>query len=828
MDCFQLHTNPIPPTKNRSPMENSLLKFPLASKPPPKKKPAKKKSSSFQENILISTPNSTRERLAAAAAVAAAASLKKASTKHNAERGDGNGEPPSSQTVNKATAPRKTPSSPLARVTAISHTTPPKLPSNTANVSQPTPTRPSRSKTSSSTTTKDSSTLPSPHSQLASSLLLAALPWKPKDPRDKPPYSYATLIAQAILSSAERKLTLNEIYLWISERYKFYKVGDHGWQNSIRHNLSLNKAFVKLERQPVPGSNIGKGSHWTVKPGSEIQFLENLQRRGNFSTSNDSTESSSVAALVLAFNEKKTRTANPRKRKQPSAHHSKKSSIGGRRDVLPDLAKDSQEKKAKQGHHHDNDDDDDEETCDDVASPPPHKRVMTELSLSDPKTRINSPVTSAHPGLPNLGGVMHWAIEAHNQRKRELAKAQRGQDELQSDEESSDDEPEEDIWLDKENVAPQGLLLAFQMAKEVVSTTGEANTKNAISMNLEQPPTPIGSGFRQVQELVQMRQEQHEESVLMTGGYYSDNEEQDVLGDEVLEGYDMKVGYRDGVDSLILGSDDNKQSPWREVLKSDLFEEEEEKEEEEEEEEELPPSSPVEVTSSSQFQLSDLISEDIVLRRQEGFGSRQREKTNLRDVESTWERDGSEDENEGEDVNDDLAGTKLVSLPINSGPDLNSGDVTTTPRQPRYFLIKKPSTTTTTTTATSSQTFKTTSTSSSRRREILSSPPSISRHPPPHDPFISSATGLHHPSPNASLLSSSPLRHCAPPSASPTGLRFGFEDDAESFDHLCSYDYLQQTRSGLESGLEPGLAWGAEFSGLEFAPGQIEGGCDQG
>lgn len=46
----------------------------------------------------------------------------------------------------------------------------------------------------------------------------------------KPPFSYATLISQAILSSSEEKLTLASIYQWIQEQYAFYRHSSSGWQ----------------------------------------------------------------------------------------------------------------------------------------------------------------------------------------------------------------------------------------------------------------------------------------------------------------------------------------------------------------------------------------------------------------------------------------------------------------------------------------------------------------------------------------------------------------------------------------------------------------------
>ncbi|CAK7199969.1 Forkhead transcription factor [Sporothrix eucalyptigena] len=87
----------------------------------------------------------------------------------------------------------------------------------------------------------------------------------------KPGHSYAMLIGMAILRSAGRKLTLSQIYKWISDTYSFYNPQDAGWQNSIRHNLSLNKAFVKQER---PKDDPGKGNYWAIDAGMEYLFMK--------------------------------------------------------------------------------------------------------------------------------------------------------------------------------------------------------------------------------------------------------------------------------------------------------------------------------------------------------------------------------------------------------------------------------------------------------------------------------------------------------------------------------------------------------------------------
>ncbi|KAL5457370.1 hypothetical protein EMCRGX_G034619 [Ephydatia muelleri] len=101
--------------------------------------------------------------------------------------------------------------------------------------------------------------------------------------------SYAELITQAILSSAEKRLTLSEIYEWIVTNVAYFhdkatSPSTAGWKNSVRHNLSLHSRFVKVQNE-----SSGKSSWWTVNLDAKSGRTGRRSRSQSVDNSNNSS-----------------------------------------------------------------------------------------------------------------------------------------------------------------------------------------------------------------------------------------------------------------------------------------------------------------------------------------------------------------------------------------------------------------------------------------------------------------------------------------------------------------------------------------------------------
>ncbi|XP_058020230.1 forkhead box protein N1 [Ahaetulla prasina] len=92
----------------------------------------------------------------------------------------------------------------------------------------------------------------------------------------KPIYSYSILIFMALKNSKTGSLPVSEIYNFMTEHFPYFKTAPDGWKNSVRHNLSLNKCFEKVENKT--GSSSRKGCLWALNPAKIDKMQEELQK----------------------------------------------------------------------------------------------------------------------------------------------------------------------------------------------------------------------------------------------------------------------------------------------------------------------------------------------------------------------------------------------------------------------------------------------------------------------------------------------------------------------------------------------------------------------
>nr|CAD7263167.1 unnamed protein product [Timema shepardi] len=143
----------------------------------------------------------------------------------------------------------------------------------------------------------------------------------------KPPYSFSCLIFMAIEDSPSKALPVKEIYSWILDHFPYFCKAPTGWKNSVRHNLSLNKCFRKVEKAPVslhrpyklPAENLGKGSLWMVDPVYRPNLVQALKKAPfhpyssleRVSVSNKNRSSGSPHRTEVLVAQGNTRLPNP-------------------------------------------------------------------------------------------------------------------------------------------------------------------------------------------------------------------------------------------------------------------------------------------------------------------------------------------------------------------------------------------------------------------------------------------------------------------------------------------------------------------------------------
>lgn len=94
----------------------------------------------------------------------------------------------------------------------------------------------------------------------------------------KPAYSFSTLIFMAIENAKDKRLPVKEIYQWIQDNFPYFQKAPIGWKNSVRHNLSLNKSFKKVDKEKC----VGKGSLWTIDHEARAGLVQQLRKTATY------------------------------------------------------------------------------------------------------------------------------------------------------------------------------------------------------------------------------------------------------------------------------------------------------------------------------------------------------------------------------------------------------------------------------------------------------------------------------------------------------------------------------------------------------------------
>ncbi|KAI5927314.1 hypothetical protein F4810DRAFT_706684 [Camillea tinctor] len=224
---------------------------------------------------------------------------------------------------------------------------------------------------------------------------------------------YAQLIYRAFMSRDEHAMTLQEIYQWFRDNTDKAKSEGKGWQNSIRHNLSMNAAFCKQERKPTPGDplidpDVKKSTEWVLQDWAVRDGVQSTTRyrKGNPGRraggshgrlhGNPSARASSGRKGGLSAS--RARAANHRRHiinhtNQPQLHHPMPNSpfLNGHREPLHEAFYNR-----PIGYHYDS------STRDEPVTPP-------EANMGD--QLFHEPMSSA--GISTVSGTHGYAYGSH-------------------------------------------------------------------------------------------------------------------------------------------------------------------------------------------------------------------------------------------------------------------------------------------------------------------------------------------------------------------------------------------------------------------------------
>ncbi|EGX95500.1 forkhead domain-containing protein [Cordyceps militaris CM01] len=106
---------------------------------------------------------------------------------------------------------------------------------------------------------------------------------------------YSQLLYRAFMSSNTRKLSLRQIYQWFEDNTN-KAVNNKGWQNSIRHNLSMNRAFEKAPLKE-DGTESRRATEWVLADWALQEGVQSTTRyrKGNIRSKSHGSERDRLA-----------------------------------------------------------------------------------------------------------------------------------------------------------------------------------------------------------------------------------------------------------------------------------------------------------------------------------------------------------------------------------------------------------------------------------------------------------------------------------------------------------------------------------------------------